>query len=366
EALIQYKKLADYFGLPLIPSPSGGYHLQHRRIKGQEAINGSKLYYCAKSTNYNFESVGEPRGKGQGVVHPLSKDRLPELTEENKIYAKFGFYFSNQLPRKEKKENERPIIRDSRNDLTDTSIAIVNCKHLAEQKTTNYNPYQINFLTEPFGEKKQLILNASHPYQQKLLTNFLKSDGSLFQFKLLQLSLDCHLQRWKSAKESKSQLEIQSLPIIPKKEEGAKWQMEVSQSRYGKQLDLENGTFQQIILTGKDKQDYSVLFNPESNGLMEPFLDRNIGNFANTFYLKAGNINCRRISIDPADKGNMGICLNIYAEEMVIEMGNYYYKGCNCNADLQNFRKKLVDYAEKRGHREKLEKEWGQKLTEDE
>jgi hypothetical protein len=31
-----------------------------------------------------------------------------------------------------------------------------------------------------------------------------------------------------------------------------------------------------------------VLFNPESKGIKEPFLDENIGNFANTFYLKAG------------------------------------------------------------------------------
>jgi hypothetical protein len=68
--------------LPLITSPSGGYHLQHRRIKGQEAINGSYLYYNSKTTNYNYEHCGEPRGKGQGAVHPLSKEYLPELTEE--------------------------------------------------------------------------------------------------------------------------------------------------------------------------------------------------------------------------------------------------------------------------------------------
>jgi uncharacterized protein YfeS len=34
---------------------------------------------------------------------------------------------------------------------------------------------------------------------------------------------------------------------------------------------------------------------------------------------------------------------------MIIEMGNVYYTGCDCNADLQHFRESLVAYAENKG-----------------
>jgi hypothetical protein len=34
---------------------------------------------------------------------------------------------------------------------------------------------------------------------------------------------------------------------------------------------------------------------------------------------------------------------------MIIEMGNIYYTGCDCNSDLQLFRKSLVIYAENQG-----------------
>ncbi|CAG8772564.1 9749_t:CDS:2, partial [Racocetra persica] len=316
--LQQFKKLGDYLGLPLIPSPSGGRQIQHRRIRGKEAINGSNLYYCSKSTNYNKERCGEPRGKGQGVVHPLSKDRLPELTEEflkrwkkwkreqdkkpprkrrgfrfitpetkkgayAKIYARFGFHFTNQLP---EKKQDRSIVRDSRNDLTDTRLSILGIRQLSEQK------------------KKQLLVQ------------FLKSDGSSFNFKLLQLSLDFHLQRWKFFEEDKLKpTQPLKLPTIPQRKE-----------------ELENGTYQQIILTDENEQDYSVLFNPESKGIKEYFLDENIGNRPNIYLLKSGNI---------------GICLNFY--EVVIEMGNIYYLGCDCNADLQLFRESLVVFAENKG-----------------
>jgi len=72
--------------------------------------------------------------------------------------------------------------------------------------------------------------------------------------------------------------------IIPK----INGQFKVQKSTYGRLLELENGTFKQIILTGENKQDYSVLFNPESNQIMESFLDDKIGNFASVFYLQAG------------------------------------------------------------------------------
>jgi hypothetical protein len=111
----------------------------------------------------------------------------------------------------------------------------------------------------------------------------LKNDGSTFQFELLQLSLDCHLQRWKrklddELKKKKLAYQLPQIPLIT-------GEIKVKRSAYGKMI----GNFQQVIYTGEDNRDYSVLFNCESKLVKEPYLDNQIGNFASTFYLKAGH-----------------------------------------------------------------------------